>query len=218
MLHFEYYAHACFLLHFGEIKILIDPYSPEIGHKIPVRPADYVCVSHEHFDHNYTAAVSGRTTILRGSVNRQLGPVRLTAVLADHDDDGQRGLVTLFKFQAGDGPAILHLSDLGRPLDAEQLAEIGHCDVLLAPIGGCGNTLDAQAALAVAAQLKPRLLVPMHYRTPFLSRSLFPHCDGLEGFLKLARTSYRVEKAPEGVVRLESLPEKPTVLIVPHLH
>lgn len=218
MLHFEYYAHACFLFHFGETKILIDPYSPEIGYKMPVRPADYVCVSHEHFDHNNTAAVSGRTTIVRGSVNRQLGPVRLTAVLAEHDDDGERGLVTIFKLQAGQGPAIVHLSDLGVPLDAEQLSEIGTCDVLLAPIGGCSNTLDAAAALGVAAKLKPRLLVPMHYRTPFLSRTLFPHCDGLEGFVKLAKASYQIEKAPEGVVRLERLPDQPTVLIVPHLY
>ena len=65
MLHFEYYAHACFLLHFGDLKVLLDPYNPEIGHKMPVRPADYVCVSHEHFDHNYVAAVSGRTTVVR---------------------------------------------------------------------------------------------------------------------------------------------------------
>lgn len=218
MLHFEYYAHACFLFHFGDVKILIDPYNPEIGHKIPVRPADYVCVSHEHFDHNYTAAVSGRTTIVRGSVNRNLGPVRLTAVLAEHDDDGERGLVTLFKLQAGEGPAIVHLSDLGGPLDSEQLAELGGCDVLLAPIGGCGNTLDAAAALKVAAQLKPRLVVPMHYRTPFLSRTLFPACDGLEDFLKLAKASHRLERAPEGVVKLEKLPEQPTVLVVPHLY
>lgn len=218
MLHFEYYAHACFLFHFGDTKILIDPYNPEIGHKMPIRPADYVCVSHEHFDHNYTAAVSGRTTIVRGSVNRQLGPARLTGVLAQHDDDGERGLVTLFKLQAGEGPAIVHLSDLGGPLDAEQLAEIGVCDVLLAPIGGCGNTLDADGALKVAAQLKPRLLIPMHYRTPFLSRTHFPRCDGLENFLKLARGHYKIERAAEGVVRMERLPETPSVLVVPHLH
>jgi len=218
MLHFEYYDHACFLFHFGDTKVLIDPYSPEIGHKMPVRPADYVCVSHEHFDHNHTAAVSGRTTIVRGSVNRQLGPVRLTAVLAEHDDDGERGLVTLFKLQAGEGPAIVHLSDLGGALDAEQLSELGSCDVLLAPIGGGGNTLDAAGALRVAAQLKPRLLVPMHYRTPFLSRALFPECDGLEPFLKLAKAGYQVVRAADGKVRLERLPEQPTVLVVPHLY
>lgn len=218
MLHFEYYAHACFLLHFGDLKVLIDPYSPEIGHKMPVRPADYVCVSHEHFDHNNVAAVSGRVVVVRGGVSRKLGPIALTAVLAPHDDDGERGLVTIFKLQAGQGPSIVHLSDLGAPLDGEQLAELGSCDVVLAPIGGCGNTLDAAAALRVADQLKARLVVPMHYRTPFLSRTLFPDCDGLDGFLKLAKASYAVERAPEGVVRLDKLPGRPTVLVVPHLY
>jgi len=218
MLHFEYYAHACFLFHFGDTTVLIDPYNPEIGHKMPIRPADYVCVSHDHFDHNYLAAVSGRTSIVRGSVNRQLGPVKLTAVLAEHDDDGERGLVTIFKFQAGEGPRIVHLADLGGPLDAEQLEELGGCDVLLAPVGGGGNTLDAATALRVADQLKPRLLIPMHYRTPFLSRTLFPQCDNLEPLLKQAKGRYKIEKAPEGVVRLEKLPEQATVLIVPHLY
>ncbi len=89
---------------------------------------------------------------------------------------------------------------------------------MLAPIGGCGNTLDAAAALRVADQLKARLVVPMHYRTPFLSRTLFPDCDGLDGFLKLAKASYAVERAPEGVVRLDKLPGRPTVLVVPHLY
>ncbi|MBS2037648.1 MBL fold metallo-hydrolase [bacterium] len=218
MLHFEYYAHACFLLHFGDLKILMDPYTPEIGYKMPERPADYVCISHEHFDHNYVAAVSGRTTVLRGGVSRRLGPVTLTAVLADHDDDGQRGLVTLFKLQAGQGPSIVHLSDLGTVLTQEQLSELGPCDVALVPIGGCGNTLDAAGAMRVAEQLKSRLVVPMHYRTPFLSRTLFPGCDGLENFLKLAKASYAIERASEGVVRMEKLPDRPTVLVVPHLY
>lgn len=218
MLHFEYYAHACFLLHFGDLKVLLDPYTPDIGYKMPERPADYVCISHEHFDHNYVAAVSGRTTVVRGGVSRKLGPVSLTAVLADHDDDGQRGLVTLFKLQAGQGPSVVHLSDLGTTLTAEQLSELGSCDVALVPIGGCGNTLDAAGALHVAEQLKARLVVPMHYRTPFLSRALFPGCDGLDNFLKLAKSSWTIERAPDGVVRLEKLPERPTVLVVPHLY
>lgn len=219
MVHFEYFAHACFLFHFGPLKLLIDPYSPEIGYKFPERGADYVFISHSHFDHNHLAGVSGRTTPIRGGSARDLGGVKAYGVMADHDDQGgaSRGHVQLFCFEGG-GVRYLHLSDLGHRLRAEQLAEIGPRDVVMVPVGGGECTLDAARAVEVLAQLKPRLVVPMHYRTPFLSRVLFPQIDTLEPFLKKAAVHYGIQKTPDGVVRLDSLPDKPTVLVVPHLY
>ena len=58
---------------------------------------------------------------------------------------------------------VVHLGDLGHLLDAEQVAQIRHCDVLLLPIGGT-YTLDVCTAKQVADAVAPRILIPMHYR------------------------------------------------------
>ena len=48
-------------------------------------------------------------------------------------------------------------------IQAQQIAAIGKCDVLLIPVGGT-YTLDPAEAKAVADALNPRIIVPMHYR------------------------------------------------------
>ena len=58
---------------------------------------------------------------------------------------------------------MVHLGDLGHLLDAEQVAQIQHCDVLLLPIGGT-YTLDVCTAKRVADAIAPRIIIPMHYR------------------------------------------------------
>lgn len=215
MLHLEYFAHACFMLHLGGRKVLIDPYSPQIGHKWPERPADLVLVSHEHEDHNYVAGVSGRTQVLRGCASRQWGELKIRGVLAHHG--GSALPLTLFCLRQGQGPALCHLADLGQTLEPEQVEEIGACDVLLVPVGGA-FTLDAAGALQVVRQLQPKVVIPMHYRTPFLCRQRFPALETSERFLREAARDYRIEKVREGELRLEKLPEATTIFPLPHLY
>ena len=57
----------------------------------------------------------------------------------------------------------LPMGDLGHPLSAEQLAAIGPVDAALVPVGGV-YTLDATGAKSVCDALKPRCVLPMHYR------------------------------------------------------
>jgi L-ascorbate metabolism protein UlaG (beta-lactamase superfamily) len=215
MLHLEYYAHSCFLLHAGQVKVLFDPYSPEIGYKLPPRGADYVLVSHEHFDHNNVAGVAGRCTVVRGCARRSVGSGTVHGVLGDHGSTG--GKVTMFCLHIGD-LRVCHLSDLGQGLNTEQLSEIGSPDVLMVPVGGGNFTLDATAALAVIKQLKPRVILPMHYRTPFLNKEHFPLLQGVEPFLQQARAEYGYERLNDGVLRWDTLPSKPTVVHMPHLY
>jgi len=185
----EYYGHSCFALTSGSTKIVLDPYGPEVGYKMPQRAAAITTVSHDHFDHNHTAAVLGRTTVVRGGAPRQEGTVKIRGVLADHDSQGgsRLGKVTLFCLEL-EGLRVVHLSDLGHLLNAEQIAEIGKVDVLFVPCGGGDYTLGAAEADKVVQVLQPALAIPMHYRTPFLNRSLFPDLEGVDKF-KAARGS-----------------------------
>ena len=54
----RYLGHSCFLFDDGKTRILTDPFSG-IGYEMPDVRADYVTVSHDHFDHNHVSGVRG---------------------------------------------------------------------------------------------------------------------------------------------------------------
>ena len=64
-------------------------------------------------------------------------------------------------------------------LTAGQVEEAGNVDVLLLPVGGV-STINAPLAAEVVRQLEPKAVIPMHYKTPAISRELEP----AERFLK----------------------------------
>jgi L-ascorbate metabolism protein UlaG (beta-lactamase superfamily) len=186
MVELEYLAHSCFRLVSNNVAVLFDPYGPEVGYKLPYRRAQYTLVSHDHFDHNHTAAVEGRTTIVRGSAPRREHDVSIRGILASHDAQGgsRYGPVTCFVVELG-GIKLCHLSDLGHQLDAALLKEIGPVDVALVPTGGGGYTLNSSDARRVVEALQPALAIPMHFRTPFLDRTRFPELEPLDTFQSL---------------------------------
>jgi L-ascorbate metabolism protein UlaG (beta-lactamase superfamily) len=144
--------------------------------------ADLVLVTHEHADHNGVEAIEGDPVVLRSTAGRLDSPIGdVVAVASEHDDVAgtQRGPNTIFVFEL-DGIRVAHLGDFGqRALRDEQAAAIGDVDLLFVPVGG-GATIDAEQAAEVVERLRPRWIVPMHYRThrvdfldpaePFLAR------------------------------------------------
>ena len=172
-----WYGQACFLLETaGGTRIVMDPIPKGLGYELPQGlKADIVTISHEHFDHNNVAFVTGKPRVLRGLTADKKGWARIDEKLKDvsirtvgvyHDEErgGKRGLDTVFIFEVG-GVRIAHMGDLGHVLTDEQLARIGAVDVLLIPVGGT-FTVDAPKATRVVEQMRPRLMVvPMHYKT-----------------------------------------------------
>ena len=73
------------------------------------------------------------------------------------------------------------MGDLGHPLSPEQAAAIGPLDALLIPVGGY-YTIGAAEAKAVCSALRPRCVLPMHYR---LGTRGYPVLAGVEDFLAL---------------------------------
>ena len=67
-----------------------------------------------------------------------------------------------------DDITFCHLGDLGHELDEDVVREIGDVDVLFIPIGG-NFTIDSMKAWGVIGSIKPRVVVPMHYKTRGLS-------------------------------------------------
>jgi len=167
-------GHSCFLLEQDGFRVVIDPYTDIPGYPVLELEAHAVFCSHGHYDHNYTDAVK-----LLPKID---SPFSMEEVASFHDGEegALRGANTIRVFTAG-GIRVCHLGDLGHPLSKEQLAAIGKCDAVLVPVGGT-YTVDAAGAKAVCDALKPKIVVPMHYRhVPYGLEKL----SGVEDFLRL---------------------------------
>ena len=118
--------------------------------------------------------------MVRGPGEYEIGGVLIIGTATFHDDEkgGVRGKNTIYLMEI-DGVSICHLGDLGHVLTTEQVEELGDVDVLLLPVGGV-STIDASMAAEVIRQLEPQAVIPMHYKTPAISRPL----DPVEKFLK----------------------------------
>ncbi len=178
-------GHACFeILPAKGPRVVVDPFGAMVG-TYPWTPpqADVVLVTHEHPDHNAADRVAGHPVIIRGVGLHKVGGVGFNGIAAFHDNDGgkERGVDTLFAFTLG-RIRFLHLGDLGQDrLTPAQLAQIGKVDVLFIPVGGF-FTIDAAHADAVVAQLRPRVVIPMHYKTRYTAANL--PLVGVDGFLR----------------------------------
>ncbi|MDR5708704.1 MAG: MBL fold metallo-hydrolase [Armatimonadota bacterium] len=170
-----YLGHACFLLETQAGKrILIDPYNEQVGYPMQPVSADLVLISHEHFDHNHVALASGSPRVIRGlqgegrdwaDVRETVDGIEIRTVRTYHDDTqgSQRGKNAMF-WVVADGLRILHAGDLGHALDPQAATQAQNPDIFLVPVGGY-YTIDAATADRVIAQINPRVVIPMHYRT-----------------------------------------------------
>lgn len=157
--HITYLGHACFLLECAGYRTVIDPYADGKvpGLKNLRLEAEAVYCSHDHADHNATECVR----LLPGNS----APYTVTQWVTPHDDAGGklRGMNTVRIFDF-DGLRIAHLGDIGCPLEPAWLEKLKGVDCLLIPVGGF-YTIDPAQAKAIAEQVRPRVIIPMHYRT-----------------------------------------------------
>jgi L-ascorbate metabolism protein UlaG (beta-lactamase superfamily) len=176
MMRIRWYGQSAFLIT-AEQAVFIDPFGAmeglaERGMQFDYPPiegveADLLLVTHEHGDHNRVEVVGGSPQILRSTAGMLDSPIgEVIAVASEHDDAAgtKRGPNTIFCFEL-DGLRLCHFGDFGQAeLRAEQQQAIGAVDVLFLPVGG-GPTVGGEPAAAIVRALRPRLVVPMHYRT-----------------------------------------------------
>lgn len=150
-------GHACFAVESDDYRILLDPYTKVRGHEELQVSAHKTLCSHEHYDHN------AREHIAMPLIERSC-PFEIRTVDTYHDNEGgaRRGKNTVHILCAED-LTVVHLGDLGHLLSQEQIEPFYGCDVLMIPVGGT-YTIDAKQAKMVVEQVKPRVVIPMHYR------------------------------------------------------
>ena len=150
------------------ISLVTDPYDAGCGYPVHNVRADIVLVSHSHHDHNAVENLSGNFRVLDKAGTFQPEPdIRITAIRGYHDDvqGARRGETLLFLVET-EGLRIVHLGDLGCMPDEEQVRILRSPDVLMIPVGGF-FTIDGEQARRVAEMLKPRVILPMHYKTKY---------------------------------------------------
>ncbi len=202
-------GHSCFRLRGKESLVITDPCPPETGYVIGKQQADVVTVSHAHPGHSYIEAVT-----VSGKVLNRPGEYEVRDILAigwdtwhDEVQGKERGRNIVFHIEV-DGVRVLHMGDIGHVPAWEKMPEASSVDVLLLPVGG-GRGVPVATAAQIMRHLSPRIVIPMHYRTPATKRQLEP----LDRFLKEVGTGSK-ETLPRLTVHRATLPTNGTQIIV----
>lgn len=80
----------------------------------------------------------------------------------------RNGKATLYLIEIG-GFSLVHLDNLNRKLEHNQVEELNSVDILMIPVGG-GDTINAETAAEVVAQLEPKIVVPFGPVEKFLEQ------------------------------------------------
>jgi L-ascorbate metabolism protein UlaG (beta-lactamase superfamily) len=214
-----WYGHAAFLIETGGLRIILDPYrSPDCGGYEPVaEPADLVIVSHENDKyHSHLGQIVPPFETIRalelppgGTDFRgvEIGAVHVYESSARLAEDE----VAIISLRSED-LSVAFLGDLGHPLAEPELAPLRGADIVLAAAGG-PPTLDFPEIPALLEAIGPRVVIPMHYKTPRIDLNIQPverFLESLPGVPVLRPGSSSIE------IARETLPEAMTIVRLEH--
>ncbi len=196
----RYMGHSAFLIKNKEdIRIITDPYSPTRGvnYKPIKEAAEIVTISHEHWDHNAVDYVKGNPSVIKKVDKREVRGIKIRGVSTFHDasEGKERGKNIIFIFEI-EGMRLCHLGDLGHVLNNEQISQIGDIDICLIPVGGT-FTIGPEEAKKVLEAINPKIVIPMHFKTPSLDFPIAKVDDFLKGIDNVVRVNssdYEIEK------------------------
>ena len=188
-----WHGHSCFQIESVDGSVILDPYAPGSvpGWKLPELSADLVLCSHTHADHCCPEAIR-----LTGEKNRM--HLRFFDCFHDAEQGALRGTNRITKIES-EGFSVVPVGDQGHELTDDLVGALEGADVLMLPVGGY-YTIDAAQARKLADQIRPRMILPMHYRAGEFG---YPVLAELDEFLALCE--------PSAVRHLDS----PTVTVEP---
>lgn len=188
-----WYGHATWLISDGEHKILLDPFfddSPSSPIKAAEAEADFILVSHGHFDHiadvasiaqrtkapvyavyevaNWLAAQHGVENAngmnVGGAVELPFGKIKMVPALHSSSlpDGSYGGVAAGFILKVGQAK-IYFACDTALFSDMQLIGAVG-LDVAVLPIGDL-YTMGPEDSITATELLKPKVVLPSHYNT-----------------------------------------------------
>lgn len=184
----SYLGGECFKVSQGDLTLAFNPPSKDSALKASKFGSDIVLISQNHEDFNGVENASfgeREPFVISGPGEYEIKGVQVRGFASDTQYGGQKGINTIYAV-ALEGMNLCFLGALGNsalPHDAAQ--ELDDIDILFLPIGDKG-VLDYDKAYALAVQLEPKAIVPMHYPSPAGGAGELGEKDALKSFLKEA--------------------------------
>jgi L-ascorbate metabolism protein UlaG (beta-lactamase superfamily) len=161
-----WYGHSCFIIKTSIGKrVLIDPFDNNLGYNNNFPKCDLVTISHSHFDSSYLNHSNGTTKVINESGKIDMDFLEIEGLNSFHDKYNglKRGPNIIYIFR-GDKYSLCHLGNLGHIPCPSVLEKLRDIDILLAPIGG-HFTLNGLDGAKLCKLVKPKYIIPMHYKT-----------------------------------------------------
>ena len=214
----QWLGHTCFLLTTGKVKILINPFKTigcTTGYRPPKVAADLVLISSQLLDEGAIDQLPGNPKLVYQPGVYEFRGVNFQGITTDHDrkSGNQFGKNIVWKLSAG-GINLLHLGGSAAPITLEQKILMGRPDVLFIPVGGSAKAYNAEEAKQAIAVLKPKLVIPTHYRTQAADTN---QCDitPVDNFLALMQgVKIRRSNTDSVVIDSKSLPENTEIQLL----
>ncbi len=202
-------GHSCFSVKGKEAVVITDPCHPSLGYSVGKLRADIVTLSHFHPGHCYTEAITSEFKEIRGPGEYELKGTFITGIATFHDAvRGERlGKNTVYLLEI-DGMTLCHLGDLGHLPSSELIEAIGDTEILFLPVGGI-STIGGSTAAEIVRRLNPKVVIPMHYKTPDLIGNLEP----VDKFLKELGIKETVSQSKLSITR-STLPASAQVVLL----
>lgn len=183
MIELTWLGHSCFRAQCGAYALVLDPFAPGSvpGLEDIHQTAQGALCSHEHHDHNYREGV-----VLADGESE----IDVQSYPSFHDDcQGEKRGPNLIRVLEGGGVRVAHMGDIGCMPSPEVLEALHGADALLIPVGG-HYTVGPREAMEIVKTVEPRVVVPMHYRSPEFG---FDVLGPVEDFLALCGDWRRAE-------------------------
>lgn len=209
-----WYGHSCFrLAERSMATVVTDPFDSAVaGYEALKLKGDIVTVSHVAPGHGYVSAVKGKSHVLTGPGEYEIGGVFITGVQTNghskRDSDDPRNTLYVFDYN---GVTVAHLGDLRRVPSQTEIEALGTVHVALVPVGG-GGGLNAAKAAEVVSLLEPGIVIPMHYGTSASLLKLAP----LSKFLKEMGLA-QVDQQDMLKITQATVPEETRVVVLKYM-
>ncbi len=152
-----WYGQSCFHLRQRGCSVVMDPYDPENGFRLPRITAAILTLSRPHKEEfDYTRGFRGSPYVIQGPGEYEVGGTFVFGFPLDRDQEHKN---TAYIIEAEDA-TICHLGNLNYIPGREEMEQFDEIDILLIPIGG-GDTIDGAQAAEVVSLLEPAVTIPM---------------------------------------------------------